>query len=96
MAHTPLARRLANPLHHFGRKAQGRIETKRNHRVADVVLDGSGRGLLLEQSEQAFKLRAVDASSLEQGSEIQITEFLFTRFGFLTDNSSAPACLAQP
>ncbi len=25
------------------------------------------------------------------GSEIQLTKFLFTRFGFLTDNSSAPA-----
>ena len=28
--------------------------------------------------------------NISLGSEIQITEFLFTRFGFLTDNSSAP------
>jgi hypothetical protein len=28
--------------------------------------------------------------NISVGSEIQITEFLFTRFGFLTDNSSAP------
>jgi len=28
--------------------------------------------------------------NISVGSEIQITDFLFTRFGFLTDNSSAP------
>jgi hypothetical protein len=28
--------------------------------------------------------------NISLGSEIQITKFLFTRFGFLTDNSSAP------
>ena len=28
--------------------------------------------------------------NISLGSEIQITQFLFTRFGFLTDNSSAP------
>ncbi|MGB5694763.1 MAG: hypothetical protein WBM46_03845 [Polyangiales bacterium] len=30
------------------------------------------------------------------GSEIQINKFLFTRFGFLTDNSSAQANEAEP
>jgi hypothetical protein len=29
--------------------------------------------------------------NISVGSEIQITKFLFTRFGFLTDNSSAPS-----
>ena len=29
--------------------------------------------------------------NISLGTEIQITDFLFTRFGFLTDNSSAPA-----
>jgi long-subunit fatty acid transport protein len=29
--------------------------------------------------------------NISLGSEVQITKFLFTRFGFLTDNSSAPA-----
>lgn len=35
----------------------------------DVVLDGQGRGLLLENSEQPFALRSVDAS---RGGEVQI------------------------
>lgn len=34
--------------------------------------------------------------NISVGSEIQITKFLFTRFGFLTDNSAAPDASGEP
>ncbi len=44
------------------------------------------RGLLLADSTER-----VFTWNISLGSEIQINKFLFTRFGFLTDNSSAPS-----
>jgi hypothetical protein len=44
------------------------------------------RGLLLADST-----KRVFTWNISLGSEIQINKFLFTRFGFLTDNSSAPS-----